>query len=215
MIKVYRLAKRIVDFTVSLLCMILFSPLLLILGLLIWIADGSPVIFSAKRVGKNKKLFTVYKFRTLKKGLKRRKDGLADKIHVSRLTQIMRDTHLDEVLQLFNVVKGDMALIGPRPLDFPRYNHLHSEDKTWDYILRVKPGMTCINQIARYSEWGMDKTRGLKGLKNMQRRNRLLLDKYYVNNESFALDTKITLWTFRYLIFGFFKKLFKKGESYW
>ncbi|MBD3249192.1 hypothetical protein GF336_04045 [Candidatus Woesearchaeota archaeon] len=207
---IYKIIKRTIDFCFSLLFLILLSPVLLFLGLAVFISDGSPIIFSSKRVGKKKKLFTVYKFRTLVNGVKRRKDGLGDKIVINKLAQYMRDTHLDETLQLWNVLIGDISLIGPRPLDVPRYHHLKSKDKSWDTIFKVRPGMTCLNQIARYSNWGMSRIRRLKGLRNMKRRNRLKLDKYYIRNESPSLDMKIVLWTVEYLFIGLFTKIFKK-----
>ncbi len=207
---IYRTIKRIIDFCFSFLFLLLLSPVLLFLGLAVLVSDGRPVIFSAKRVGKNKRLFTVYKFRTLVNGVKRRTDGLGDKIVINKLARYMRDTHLDETLQLWNVLKGDISLIGPRPLDVPRYHHLKSKDMSWDRIFKVKPGMTCLNQIARYSNWGMTRIRKLKGLKNMKRRNRLKLDKYYIKNESPSLDMKMVLWTIEYLFIGLFTKVFKK-----
>ena len=210
--RLYRLVKRVMDFCLSLCFLIISSPGLLLLGFLIWAADGWPVIFSAKRLGKDKNTFTVYKFRTLVNGVKRRKDGLSPKIVINRVAEYMRDTHLDETLQLVNVIKGNITLIGPRPLDVPRYHHLHSEDPKWDYIFKAKPGMTCINQIARYSNWGMDRVRKLNGLKNLKRRNRLKLDRYYIKNESPLLDLKVILWTIEYLFVGLFTKIFKKEE---
>lgn len=210
----YRATKRIIDFSVSSLCMVIFSPFLLLLGLSIFFSDGWPIIFSSKRMGKDGRQFTVYKFRTLINGLKRRNDGLSDKVVINKFARFMRDTHLDEILQLFNVVKGDMSLIGPRPLDIPRYYHLKSKDPAWEQVLSVKPGMTCINQIARYTPWGMEKARQMNGLGSMKRRNRLRLDKYYMRRESLVLDMKIVSWTLWYLFSGFFQKMFKKGESY-
>jgi len=188
---------------------ILFSPFLLLMGLFIFISDGWPIIYSAKRVGKRKKLFTVFKFRTLKKNLKRKKYGLAEHIVINEITQFMRDTHLDEALQLMNVVLGQMSLIGPRPLDLPRYNYLRSKDPKWDRIFKLKPGMTCLNQIARYSKTGMNKIRKLRGLKNIERRNRLILDRYYISHECCLLDLKITIWTLCYLVIGGIKKFIR------
>lgn len=214
MIEVYRLIKRVVDFCLSLIFFIVFSPVILFLSTYMLVSAGRPIIFKAERVGKDKKIFTVYKFRTLVNGIERRKDGLSPQVVINNVAAFMRDTHLDEVLQLFNVIKGDMALIGPRPLDVPRYEHLKSLDPSWDEIFRVKPGMTCINQIAKYSPWGMGKARKLKGLENAEKRNRLMLDRYYIQNESVLLDIRIVLWTMRYLVLGFFKKMFKKGECY-
>jgi len=208
----YTIIKRVIDVSMSLIFLVLFSPLLLILAVSMWVSGGNPVIFSSERVGKDKKSFIVYKFRTLVNGISRRKDGLSDKIVINGLAQFMRDTHLDEVLQLINVLKGDMSLIGPRPIDVQRYHHLKSKDSTWSRILKIKPGMTCINQIARYAESGLDKVKELKGLKNLKRRNRLLLDKNYMKHRSPLLDLTITLWTIEYLIGGFFIKMLKWGK---
>jgi len=214
MIEIYRFFKRCADFLLSLIFLILFSPGLLLLALLIWISDGRPIIFKSERVGKNKKIFTVYKFRTLVNGVKRRKDGLSPKKVINRIAEYMRDTHLDEVLQMFNIMKGEMALIGPRPLDVPRYEHLKSHALDWDSIFAVKPGMTCLNQIAKYSTFGMKRIRRLKGLGNLEERNRLLLDKYYVQYESPLLDLRIGIWTIEYLLLGLFTKVFKKEEMH-
>ncbi len=212
MCEVYRLIKRIIDFCLSLFCLIIFSPVLLLLAISILISAGRPIIFTSERIGKDKKRFKVYKFRTLINGLKRRKDGLSKKIVCNKLADFMRGTHLDEILQLVNVITGDIALIGPRPLDVLRYRHLKKLEPEWGSIFKVKPGMTCINQIARYSSWGMNAVKKLKGLEKMKRRNRLLLDQYYIKHESPLLDLKITLWTIAYLISGFVIRLFRKSN---
>jgi lipopolysaccharide/colanic/teichoic acid biosynthesis glycosyltransferase len=211
MIGLYYMFKRVFDFFLSLSSMVFFSPVLIVLALCVYISDGWPVIFSSERMGKDGKIFKVYKFRTLVNGVERRNDGLADKIVINRLTGFMRNTHLDEVLQMFNVVKGDMSLIGPRPLDIPRYNHLISKTEEWKEILKVKPGMTCLNQLAKYWSKGMDKVMKLQDM-SIDNRNRLFLDRYYIQHESLALDLRIKWWTLCYLVSGFFIKMFKKAE---
>ena len=213
MVKVYRLFKRVIDICLSSILLVVSSPLLLILALSIFVSAGTPVIFKSDRVGKDKKIFVAYKFRTLVNGVKKRKDGLSDLILINKLARYMRDTHLDELLQLVNILKGDISFIGPRPLPVPRYYYLKSKDPSWDKIFKIKPGMTCINQIARYSNSGLDKARTLKGLKNIEKRNRLAFDKYYIKNESFFLDLKMLFWTIEYLFFGFFTKIFRKAEK--
>lgn len=213
MIRLYRIIKRAADFFSALIFLAIFSPVLLLLSLCLWASAGKPIVFTSKRIGKNKKVFRAYKFRTLVNGLKRRKDGLSKKIPSNGLAAFIRVTHIDETLQLFNVLKGEMSFIGPRPLDVPRYYYLKGKDNTWDSIFKIRPGMTCINQVAKYSDWGMDKIRELKGLRNVEKRNRLMLDKYYIKHESHLLDLKITLWTIEYLVGGFFKKLFMKEEE--
>ncbi len=202
--------KRVLDFVFSFIFLIIFSPILLLLSLSIYISAGRPIIFKSTRIGQNKKRFTVYKFRTLVNGIKRRKDGLSDKVVINKLAELMRETHLDEVLQLINIVKGDVSFIGPRPLDEPRYYHLKTKDPGWREIFTVKPGMTCLNQIGRYSPRGWKRIRQLKGLKSMRKRNRLKLDHYYIRHENAWLDIRITWWTIEYLIIGFFEKAYRK-----
>ena len=197
------------DFFAAIVLLAILSPFLILLAIALWLSAGRPIIFISKRVGKRKRLFTAYKFRTLVKGIKRKKHGLSKAIPSCKLAAFIRETHIDEILQLFNIVKGDIAFIGPRPLDVPRYKYLKAKDYSWSIILRIRPGMTCLNQVARYSNWGMDMVRALKGMGNVEKRNRLMLDKYYIRNESFFLDFKIIVWTIEYLFIGFFKKLFK------
>ncbi len=212
MVRLYRIIKRIVDFCFALLILIVLSPLILLLIMGIFITSGPPIVYHAERIGKGKRIFIAYKFRTLVEGIKRKKHGLSENIVSSKLAGFMRDTHLDEILQLFNILYGDMSFIGPRPLDVPRYHHVRAKNTGWDNIFKIRPGLTCLNQIARYSDNGLNKVRKLEGLNRMKRRNRLLLDRYYIKNESLILDLKITLWTIEYIIGGFFSKLFRKGE---
>lgn len=208
MVKVYHFFKRIFDFLFAVILLIILSPFLILISFAIYLSDGKPVFFLNKRVGKNKRLFTAIKFRTLKKGTKRGKYGVAsEKNSISKFAEFMRETHLDEITQLVNIIKGDMSFIGPRPLDLQRYYYLHRKDNKWDSIFKIKPGMTCLNQVARYSESCLKKVKNLKGLSKMNKRNRLLLDRYYIRNESFILDFKIIMWTAEYLITGFFRKM--------
>lgn len=209
MVNLYRIVKRIVDFFAAFILIILISPILVILSLILRFLAGSPIIFTSERVGKRKRIFRAYKFRTLITGIKRKKHGLSKAISSCKLAEFLRATHIDEILQLFNILKGDMNFIGPRPLDVPRYNYLKAKDPSWRNILKIRPGLTCLNQVARYSDWGMDKVRKLKDMGHVEKRNRLMLDKYYIKHESFILDVKITFWTTEYLFIGFFKKLFR------
>ncbi len=218
MVKLYKIAKRILDFCFAFVLLVLLSPLIFLVYIWILVTSGSPVVYRAERVGKNKRLFVAYKFRTLVRNAKelQQKKGYRMNPPDDRLIipvgRVLRATHLDELPQLFNILKGDISFIGPRPLELDFYRRYVAKNRNWGRILKIKPGLTCVNQIARYSGGGMDKIRNLSGLKHLKRRKRITLDNYYIKNESFVLDTKITLWTIEYLIIGFFKNLFRKGE---
>ena len=108
--------KRFFDFILSLLAIIILSPLLLILSLVVLCNMGAPILFKQKRVGKNEKIFTMYKFRTMNN--KKDADGnlLPDEQRVTKFGKFLRSTSLDELPELFNILKGDLSIIGPRPL---------------------------------------------------------------------------------------------------
>lgn len=157
--KNFWLKKRAFDLTLSLLALLILSPILLIIYILIFIDDphGSP-IFRQKRVGRHGKLFTMYKFRTmvcnaeeLKKQLEAQNemDGPVFKIkndpRITRMGHFLRTTSLDEILQLINIVKGDMSLVGPRP---PLPDEVAKYDDYQKLRLVVTPGLTCIWQTA-------------------------------------------------------------------
>ena len=168
--KNFWLKKRTFDLVVSLLALLILSPFLLILYIFIFIDDphGSP-IFRQKRVGRHGKLFTMYKFRTmvcnaeeLKKQLETQNemDGPVFKIkndpRITRMGHFLRTTSIDEILQLVNVVKGDMSLVGPRP---PLPDEVAKYDDYQKLRLVVTPGLTCIWQTASdrndipFDEW--------------------------------------------------------------
>lgn len=168
--KNFWLKKRAFDLVVSLLALLILSPFLLIIYILIFIDDphGSP-IFRQKRVGRHGKLFTMYKFRTmvcnaeeLKKQLETQNemDGPVFKIRddprITRMGHFLRTTSIDEILQLVNVVKGDMSLVGPRP---PLPDEVAKYDDYQKLRLVVTPGLTCIWQTASdrndipFDEW--------------------------------------------------------------
>ena len=168
--KNFWLKKRAFDLVVSLLALLILSPFLLIIYILIFIDDphGSP-IFRQKRIGRHGKLFTMYKFRTmvcnaeeLKKQLETQNemDGPVFKIkddpRITRMGHFLRTTSIDEILQLVNVVKGDMSLVGPRP---PLPDEVAKYDDYQKLRLVVTPGLTCIWQTASdrndipFDEW--------------------------------------------------------------
>lgn len=107
--------KRILDFTLSLLALIVLSPIMLVLYILVTIKLGRPAIFKQQRPGKDEKIFTLYKFRTMTDERDRNGEFLPDDRRLTKFGKILRSTSLDELPELINIIKGDMAIVGPRP----------------------------------------------------------------------------------------------------
>lgn len=169
--------KRIVDFLLSLLGIIVLSPILLILVIAIKIDSKGPVIFTQKRVGKNKKLFNIYKFRTMKIDTpKEMPTHLLENpdFFITKVGKFLRKTSLDELPQLFNILKGDMAVIGPRPALWNQDDLIEERDKYGANDIR--PGLTGWAQINGRDELEID--------------YKAQLDGYYVERESFSMDVK-------------------------
>lgn len=171
--------KRTFDIIASLGGLIVFSPIIIVVAILVRVNLGSPILFTQDRVGKNNKIFKMMKFRTMKDGVD--KDGklLPDSERLTNFGKILRSTSLDELPELINILKGDMSLIGPRPL-LVEYLPLYSEEQKRRH--NVLPGLTGWAQInGRNSiSWG----------------EKFNLDVYYVNNWSLGLDLKIFFLTF-------------------
>ncbi len=133
--------KRTVDTIVALSGLMLLSPLFIVISLFIWIHDGDPAFFVQQRIGKNRKPFRLYKFRSMRL-LHDDREGRFEPGNTSRVTPIgafIRRTKLDELPQLINVLKGDMSLVGPRPEVEKWVNHY---PERWNKVLTVKPGIT-------------------------------------------------------------------------
>ena len=180
-----RFIKRPLDIIISLIVIILFSWLYLILAILVRVKLGSPVIFKQARPGKDEKIFKLYKFRTMTDA--RDADGnlLPDGDRLTKFGKTLRATSLDELPEMFNILKGDMSLIGPRPLlveYLPLYNaeQKHRHD--------VRPGLTGLAQA--------------NGRNAITWEKRFEYDVEYVGNISFSMDVKI--------IFQTIKTVFKK-----
>lgn len=138
-------------------------------------------------------------------GNHREEYGLSKEDAVTPIGRFLRVTHLDELPQLINVLKGDISIIGPRPLDLERFFYLYNKNKEWANVLVVKPGITCLNQLLRYfGKLNSKIYTTLNFNKKLKRRNRLLLDQYYIQNQSPILDLKIFIWTIQYLLYKFF-----------
>ena len=164
--------KRPIDFFVSIICFLILLPLQICIAISILIIDGRPVLFLQSRPGLNGKVFTLYKFRTMKNG-----DGQ----DVERLTsfgRLLRKTSLDEIPQLWNVLRGDMSIVGPRPL-LEQYLPLYSKRQARRH--QVRPGITGWSQVNGRNEPSWE--------------DRLEMDVWYVENQSFLLDCRIIIKT--------------------
>ena len=186
--------KRYIDFLLALVCLVLFSPVFLVCYIGIRREDGCPVIFSQERIGRGGKPFMILKFRTMKEEAE--KDGvpqLAEK-EDSRLTPFggwLRKHHLDELPQLWNVLRGDMAFIGPRPERKYFIDKIMEHDPRYELLYQIRPGVTSYATLYNGYTDTMEK---------MLRR--LELDLYYLEHRSWWLDTKILFNTFLNIAFG-------------
>lgn len=145
--------KRIIDFILSLMGIVVLSPVLLLLCLAIKLDSKGPIIFKQKRVGKNKTYFNIYKFRTMKIDTPKEMPThlLEDPdFYITKVGKFLRKTSLDELPQLFNIIKGDMAVIGPRPALWNQYDLIEERDKYGANDIR--PGLTGLAQISGRDE---------------------------------------------------------------
>jgi lipopolysaccharide/colanic/teichoic acid biosynthesis glycosyltransferase len=149
-------AKRLLDFLLASLGLLVLSPLLLLVGLAILLGDGLPVLYVATRVGQHGRPFHLYKFRTMVKtdpGSRASSQGSSvtvfDDPRITRLGKVLRSLKIDEFPQLLNVVRGDMSLVGPRPED-PEYVALYTEEQRG--ILALKPGITGVAALEYWDE---------------------------------------------------------------
>ena len=170
--------KRIIDFTGALFLVILLSPVYAICYILIKINMGSPVLFTQERPGKNERIFKIYKFRSMSSAKDENGNLLPDKDRITNLGIFLRKTSLDEIPQFFNVLKGDMSFIGPRPL-LPRYLPFYTTREKSRHT--VRPGITGLAQV--------------NGRNNLTWNEKLEFDTQYVERLSFFLDIKIIFTT--------------------
>ncbi|MCX0407777.1 sugar transferase [Clostridium perfringens D] len=170
--------KRTFDIIASLGGLIIFSPIIIIVAILVRVNLGSPILFTQDRVGKDNKIFKMMKFRTMKDGVDKYGNLLPDSERLTNFGKILRSTSLDELPELVNVLKGDMSLIGPRPL-LVKYLPLYSKEQIRRH--EVKPGITGWAQV--------------NGRNSISWREKFKLDVWYVDNLSLLLDIKILLLT--------------------
>jgi sugar transferase EpsL len=170
--------KRLFDISVSALLLILFFPVIALVSLLIRINMDSPVLFRQIRPGLKCEPFVVYKFRTMSDQKDVFGNILPDGLRLTSLGRLLRKTSLDELPQLFNVLKGDMSLVGPRPL-LMEYLPLYSSEQAMRHL--VRPGITGWAQV--------------HGRNTISWQDRFSLDIWYVENASFIVDIKILCMT--------------------
>jgi lipopolysaccharide/colanic/teichoic acid biosynthesis glycosyltransferase len=185
--------KRFIDLILSLIAIILLFPVFLIVAVLVKAKLGSPVIFKQKRPGKNEKIFMMYKFRTMTD--KRNENGelLPDELRLTKFGKILRSTSLDELPELFNILKGDMSIVGPRPL-LIQYLPLYNEQQRRRH--EVRPGLSGLAQIS--------------GRNAITWEQKFELDIKYVDTVSFLSDWKIIFLT----ILRVFKREGINSDSY-
>jgi len=196
--RLYSMVKRAADIVVSVTLLLLLAPLMGLVAILVRLTSRGDVFFKQTRIGLDGRSFTMYKFRSMRQGAQDDRKFLADlneqegpvfKIAEDpRLTPIgkfLRSSSLDELPQLWNVLKGEMAIVGPRPLWRPE---AEKADKRAQLRTRVKPGLTCLWQISGRSEVGYDEW--------------VELDLYYIQNRSLLLDLLIVLQTIPAVLSG-------------
>lgn len=174
-----RFGKRPMDFTLALLALIILSPVFLIVALLVRIKLGSPVLFTQSRPGLNERIFEMYKFRTMTDNRNDNGELLPDHVRLTKFGRLLRSTSLDELPELINIVKGDMSLIGPRPL-LVQYLSLYNEHQKRRH--EVRPGLSGLAQIS--------------GRNAISWESKFDLDVRYVETLSFSVDMKILFSTF-------------------
>ena len=177
----YRLFfKRFLDFILSLLAVIVLSPIYIIVAFLVKIKLGSPVIFTQKRPGKNGKIFKMYKFRSMTSETDENGNLLPDEQRLTSFGKLLRSTSLDELPELLNILKGDMSIVGPRPL-LVKYLPLYNEHQKHRHD--VRPGFTGWAQC--------------NGRNAISWEEKFDLDVYYTKHVSFLLDIKIIFKTIK------------------
>ncbi|MBM7661729.1 lipopolysaccharide/colanic/teichoic acid biosynthesis glycosyltransferase [Bacillus mesophilus] len=175
-----RFIKRPMDFILSLMAIVALSPVLLVVAILVRTKLGSPVLFKQQRPGINEEVFMMYKFRTMTDERDDNGDLLPDSIRLTKFGRFLRSTSLDELPELFNILKGDMSIIGPRPL-LVQYLPLYNEHQKRRH--KVRPGLSGLAQVS--------------GRNAISWEDKFNLDVEYVDNVSFVGDWKIIFLTMK------------------
>ncbi len=192
--EIQRNLKRLIDFFASAVSLVVFSPLFLICYIAVKREDGGPAIYKQERIGRFGRPFYIYKFRSMR--VDAEKDGPALYQHefdtrMTRVGKFLRDHHLDELPQLWNVFKGEMAFIGPRPERKYYIDQIMKYDNRYIFLYQVRPGVTSYATLYNGYTDTMEK---------MLRR--LELDLYYLEHRSLWFDAKLLVKTFLNIVFG-------------
>lgn len=171
--------KRLLDILLSFIALVILSPVIIIVAVLVRIKLGKPVLFKQERPGKDAKIFRMYKFRTMTDAKDEKGELLPDKDRLTRFGRILRSTSLDELPELINILKGDMSIIGPRPL---LVEYLPLYDSVQKHRHDVRPGLTGLAQVS--------------GRNTVDWNTRFELDVEYVNNVTLKKDLSIFFVTF-------------------
>jgi len=170
--------KRVLDFVLSLCAIIALSPVYIIVAILVRVKLGSPVIFKQQRPGKDEKIFDMYKFRSMTSETDEKGNLLPDEVRLTAFGKKLRSTSLDELPELFNILKGDMSIVGPRPL-LVRYLERYNDEQKKRH--NVRPGLT-----------GLAQTNGRNAISWEEK---FKYDVEYIENVTFMCDVKIILKT--------------------
>lgn len=187
--------KRTMDLFIAVVCIIVFTPLFLLCYLAIKLEDGGPAIFSQERIGKSGKPFNIYKFRSMKDNTEN--DGIPlltdtdSGPNITKVGRFIRAHHIDELPQLWNVVKGDMAFIGYRPERQYFINKIMEQDERYAYLYQIRPGVTSYATLYNGYTDTIEKMLC-----------RLHYDLYYLEHQSFKFDCKILWRTFFCIVSG-------------
>ena len=171
--------KPFFDKIMAIILLLFFLPVLILVALFIFLSMGRPIFFTQTRPGKDERLFDIYKFRTMSDDTDKNGEFLPDAQRLNGVGKFIRSTSLDELPQLFNVLKGDMSFVGPRPL-LAEYLSLYNTKQKKRH--KVKPGITGWAQV--------------NGRNAISWKEKFELDVWYVKNQSFWLDMKILCLTF-------------------
>lgn len=187
--------KRLIDFTIVFCALLILWPILLLITIWLHFANkGAGAFFFQERPGKDERIFKVIKFKTMTDERDENGKLLPDAVRLTKVGRFVRSTSIDELPQLINVLKGDMALIGPRPL-MPKYLPLYSPEQRRRH--EVRPGITGWAQV--------------NGRNNISWTKKFELDVWYVDHCSFALDVKIIFMTIKKVLFR--EDISKEGEA--
>lgn len=180
--KLFDAQKRGFDLLIAIALLVAMSPIMLFIGFLIHLIDGGPVLFVQTRAGKGGDPFTMYKFRTMSNSFQSLEPNLEHE-RVSSLGQFLRNASLDELPQLWNIVRGDMSFVGPRPL---LVDYLPLYDDAQSRRHEVRPGLSGLAQVT--------------GRNNLSWERKFELDRYYIDNRCFRLDLSIVIKTMGVLV---------------